>query len=115
VKAIEDTIGVEELEDIEMEEIEAVGALANEEEGAPGEERGDWMGATQTEDEGGEEGGYEATVDEEIGGTAYEGVEEESDNDQAYAREDEALARGENDRVLQFAQGDAGEEGAEVG
>ena len=47
VKALGYMVGVEELEDIEVEEVEAVGALANQEQGAPGEERGDGVGATE--------------------------------------------------------------------
>ena len=49
VKPIEDTIGMKELEDVEVEEVEAIGALPNQEEGAPGEERGDGMGAAEAE------------------------------------------------------------------
>ena len=41
---------------------------------------------------------------------AYESVEEQSDEDEADGREDEALTGGEDESVLQFAQGDAGEE-----
>jgi hypothetical protein len=44
VKALGHVVGVEKLEDVEVEEIEAVAALADQEEGAPGEYGGDGMG-----------------------------------------------------------------------
>jgi hypothetical protein len=50
VKALGHMVGVEELEDIEMEEVEAVTALADQEEGAPGEERGDVMRTAEAKD-----------------------------------------------------------------
>jgi hypothetical protein len=46
IEALGHTVGVEKLEDVEVEEIEAVAALANQEEGAPGEEGGDGVRAT---------------------------------------------------------------------
>jgi hypothetical protein len=45
VKALRHMIGVKKLEDVEVEEIKAVAAFADQEEGAPGEEGGDGMGA----------------------------------------------------------------------
>jgi hypothetical protein len=45
VKALRHMIGVEKLEDVEVEEIKTVAALADQEERAPGEEGGDGMGA----------------------------------------------------------------------
>ena len=38
VEALGHMVGVEKLEDVEVEEVEAVAALTNEEEGAPGED-----------------------------------------------------------------------------
>src|ERR1700735_1296209 len=115
VKPMQDTVGVQQLEDVEVEQVEAVAALTNQEEGTPGEESRDRMGSTQTQDKGGEQGGHEAAMNQKIGGTAYEGIEEEPDEDEADGGEDEALTRGQDQRVLQFAQGNAGEKGASVG
>ena len=115
VKALGYMVGVEKLEDVEVEEIEAVAALANEEEGTPGEDGGDGVGATEAENQSGEDGGQEAAVHEEVGGMADEGIEEESDSGEADGGEVEALTRGEGEGMLQFSEGDAGEEGADVG
>jgi hypothetical protein len=108
-------IRVEKLEDVEMEEIEAIAALADQEEGAPGEEGGDGVGTAEAENQSGEDRGHEAAVDEEVGGMAYEGVEEESDGGQAASGECEALTLRESKSVLQFAEGDSSKEGADVG
>ena len=43
VEALGHTVGVKKLEDVEVEEIEAVAALADQEKGAPREEGGDGM------------------------------------------------------------------------
>jgi hypothetical protein len=115
VETLGHVIGVEELEDVEVEEIEAVAALANQKQRTPGEERGDGMGTAEAKDDGGKEGGHEAAVHEEVGGVADKGVEEESDEDETDSGEDETLARGEDESVLQFAKSDAGEKGADVG
>ena len=115
VKALGHMVGVEKLKDIEVEQVEAVAALADEEKGAPGEERGDGMRAAEAENESGEDGGQEAAVHEQIGRVADQGIEEEANGSQADAGEDEALARGEGEGELQLAEGDAGEEGADVG
>ena len=72
------------------------------------------MGAAEAENQSGEERGQEAAVHEEVGGVADEGVEEESDGGKTDGGEDEALARSEGESELQFAQGDSGEEGADV-
>jgi hypothetical protein len=45
VEALGHMVGVEKLEDVEVEEIEAVAAFADQKEGAPGEEGGDGVGA----------------------------------------------------------------------
>ena len=45
MEALRHTVGVKKLEDIEVEEVEAVAALTDQEEGAPGEESGDGVGA----------------------------------------------------------------------
>jgi hypothetical protein len=68
------------LEDIEMEKVEAVAAFANKQEGAPGEDGRDGMGATEAKDEGCEDGSHEAAVHEEVGGVENEGVEEDRDH-----------------------------------
>jgi hypothetical protein len=115
MKSLGHMVGVEELEDVEVEEVEAVATFTDKKKRAPGEERGDGMGTAEAKDESSEDGGHEAAVYEEVGGVADEGVEEESDGDEAGGGEDEALACGEDEGMLQFAEGDAGEEGANVG
>jgi len=115
VKALGHTVSVEKLEDVEVEEVETIAALTNEEEGTPGEYGGDGVRATEAENKGGKDGGQEAAVHEEVGGMADEGIEEESDSGEADGGEVEALTRGERESVLQFSQGDAGKEGADVG
>jgi hypothetical protein len=45
VKALRHMVGVEKLKDVEVEEVKAVAALTDQEEGAPGEEGGDGVGA----------------------------------------------------------------------
>lgn len=115
VKSLGHTVGMEKLKDVEVEEVEAVAALANEEEGAPGKKSGDEVRAAEAENQGSEEGCQETAVHEEVGGVADEHVEEESDGAKADGREDEALTRSEGEGELQFAEGDAGEEGADVG
>jgi hypothetical protein len=45
MKSLGYTVGVEKLEDVEVEEVKAVAALTDQEEGAPGEEGGDGVGA----------------------------------------------------------------------
>jgi hypothetical protein len=83
VKALRHPVGVEELKDVEVEEVEAVAALTNKEQGAPGKERGDGMRTAEAENQGGEEWGKEAAVHKEVGGVAYEKVEEEPDGGKA--------------------------------
>ena len=115
VKSLGYTVGMEKLKDVEVEEVEAVAALANEEERAPGKKRGDGVRAAEAENQGSEDGCQETAVHEEVGGVADEHVEEESDGAKADGGEDEALTRSEGEGELQFAEGDAGEEGADVG
>ncbi len=114
VKALGHMVGVKKLEDVEVQEVEAVAALANKEEGAPGEEGGDGVGSTEAENEGGEDGGEESSVHEEVGGVEDEGVEEGRDCGEADGGENEALPRGQDKGVLQLAESDTGEEGADV-
>jgi hypothetical protein len=52
---------------------------------------------------------------EEVRSLADKVVEEDPYGGEADGGEDEALTRSENEGVLQFAKGDAGEEGADVG
>ena len=115
VQPLRHVVGVEKLEDVEVEEIEAVTAFADEEEGAPRKEGGDGVGPAEAENESGEDGSHETAMDQKVGGVANERVEEESDGGQADGGEDEALTLGECEGVLQFAEGDSGEEGADVG
>jgi hypothetical protein len=49
IEALGHTVGVEKLEDVEVEEIETVAAFADQQEGAPGEECGDRVRATEAE------------------------------------------------------------------
>ena len=83
VKALGHLVGVEELKDVEVEEVEAVAALTNKEQGAPGKQRGDGMRTAEAKNQGGEEWSKEAAVHEEVRGVAYEEVEEESYRGQA--------------------------------
>ena len=53
---------MQQLEDVEVEEIEAVAAFADEEDGAPGEDRRNGVGATETEDQGSENRSHETAV-----------------------------------------------------
>jgi hypothetical protein len=115
VKALGHMVRVEKLKDVEVEEVETIATFANEEEGSPGEDGGDGVRATEAENKSGKDGGQEAAVHEEVGGMADEGIEEESDSGEADGGEVEALTRGERESVLQFSQGDASEEGANVG
>ncbi len=115
MKALGHMVVVEELEDVEVEEVEAVAALANQEERTPGEERGDWVGTAKSDDESGEDWGQEAAVHEEVGGVAYQGVEEESGGGEAEGGENETLAWSEGQGELQLAERYSGEEGADVG
>jgi hypothetical protein len=64
VKALWHMVEVKELEDVEVKEVEAVTALADEEERAPGEECGDRMGAAEAKDERGEDWGHKTAVHE---------------------------------------------------
>src|SRR5712671_109087 len=115
MEAFRHVVGVEKLEDIEVEKIETIAALADQEEGTPGEEGGDGVWAAQAENECGEDGRHEAAVDEEVGGVTDEGVEEESNGSQADGGEGEALTLAKCKSMLQLAEGDSGEEGAGVG
>ena len=83
VQALRHLVGVEELEDVEVEEIEAVAALANEKEGTPREDSRDGMGAAETDNQGRKDWGHEAAVDEEVRGVENEGVEKDSDGGEA--------------------------------
>jgi hypothetical protein len=47
MKTLGHAVGVEELEDVEVKEIEAVAALTDQKKRAPGEESGDGMGAAE--------------------------------------------------------------------
>ena len=115
VQTFGNVVGVKELKDVEMEKVEAVAALADQEQGAPGEDCRDGVGATETENEGGEDRRHEATVHQEIRSVVDQGVEEEADCREAQRGEDEALAWRDGEGVLELAEGDAGEEGADVG
>jgi len=52
VEALGHMVSVDELEDIEVEEIETVAALADEKKRAPGKKCGDWVWTAETKDEG---------------------------------------------------------------
>jgi hypothetical protein len=62
VETFGQVVGVDELKDVKVKEIETVTALANEKKGTPGEERGDGMRAAKSKNEGGEDGSHEAAV-----------------------------------------------------
>ncbi len=98
-----------------MKQVEAVAAFANEKEGAPGEDGRDRVGTAEAKDESREDRGHEDAVDKEVWRVENEGVEEDCDHCQADCREDETLALGQDQSMLQFAEGDAAEEGAGVG
>jgi hypothetical protein len=115
VKTLGHMIGVEKLEDVEVEEIEAVAAFADQEKRAPGEEGGDGVGAAQAENQGCEDGSHETAVHEEVRSLADQVVEEDPQSGEADSGEDEALTRSEDEGMLQLAESDAGEEGADVG
>lgn len=78
-------IGVEQLEDIEVEEIKTVAAFTNQEKRAPREDSRNRMGAAKTEHKRGEDGSHEAAMHEEIRCVANQGVEEDSDRSEAYS------------------------------
>ncbi len=73
------------------------------------------MRAAEAENEGSEYGSHETTVHEKVGGVKDKGVEEESYRSKADCREKKTLAWGEGQGELEFAEGNAGEEGADVG
>ena len=73
------------------------------------------MRTAKSEHKRGEDWGHEAAVHQEVGGAANEGIEEDANRHEAKGRQDKALTGREYDGMLQFAQGDAGEEGADVG
>jgi len=115
VEALRHVVGVEKLEDVEVEEIKAVAALADQEKGTPGEQGGDGVGTAEAEDESSEDRRHEATVHQQVRGVADKVVEEDSYDGEADGGEDEALARSDDEGKLQFAEGDSGEESADVG
>ena len=62
VETFGQVVGVDELKDVKVKEIETVTALANEKKGTPGEERGDGVRAAESKNKGGEDGSHEAAV-----------------------------------------------------
>jgi hypothetical protein len=114
VEALGNAVDVEELKDVEVQKIEAVAALADEKEGAPGEDRRDGVGTAEAQDKSGEDRGHESAVHEEVWRAVDESVEEEADRGEAKRGEEKALAFGEGEGVLELAEGDSGEKGADV-
>jgi hypothetical protein len=92
MEALGNAIEVEELKHIEVEQVKAVAAFADEKKRPPGEDCRDGVRATQAEHEGGEDGSHQAAVHEEVWGAVNHGVKEETDCPKAQGGEDEALS-----------------------
>jgi hypothetical protein len=103
VKTLGHMVDVEELKDIEVEEVEAVAALADEKKRTPGEDCGDGMGATKAKDEGSKYWRQESAMHEEVRGVSNQSVEEDANDDEADSGENETLARSEDECMLQLA------------
>jgi hypothetical protein len=107
-------VDVKELEDIEVEEVETVAALADEKKRTPGKDCRNGMGTTEAEDEGGKYRSEKAAMHEEVRGVSDQSVEEDANDDEADDGENETLAWSEDEGMLHLSQRDAGEEGTEV-
>jgi hypothetical protein len=114
VKTLWHMVGVEELEDIEVEEVEAVTALADQKKRAPGEDRRDGMGAAEAKDERSKYRRQETAMHQEIRSVSDQGVEEDANDDEADGRENETLTWSQDESMLQFAQRDASEKGTNI-
>jgi hypothetical protein len=66
VQTIRQMVSMDENEDVEVEKIETVAAFSNEEEGAPGKDRRDRVGAAEAKDERGKERHQKTTMHDEI-------------------------------------------------
>ena len=76
VKAFGHTVGMQKLEDIEVQQVEAVATLSDEEKRTPGEDGGDGVGTAEADYQSGEDWSEKASVHEEVGGVVNEGIEE---------------------------------------
>jgi hypothetical protein len=114
VETFRHMVGVKKLKDVEVKEVQAVAAFADQQEWAPGEESRDRMRAAEAKDQGGEDRGHETAMREEVWRMADQCVEEDSNECQADAGKKQTLTLADDQSVLEFAQGDADEEGADV-
>ena len=85
MKALRHMVSMNKLEDIEVEKIEAIAALTDEKKRPPGEEGRNRMRSAESENQRGEDRSHQATMHQQIGGAKHQGVEENSDCNEAYS------------------------------
>ncbi len=115
MEPVRNAVEAEEIDEVEVQQEEAVAALAEQLDGLPREDGGDEVLSAEADDQRAEERDQEASVHEDVGDVLNGAGEEESDGGERGGGDQSALAAGESEYGVQLAQRDAGEEGADVG
>ena len=105
----------EHIDEVEVQQKQRIAGPAQQHQRPRGEDAGDYVLPAQTHRQRGKQRQQQAAVHQDVGHVGDRRGEERSQRYQAGARHQGALARGQHQAGLQFAQRNPGQEGADVG